>query len=203
MFFDVFLSVAWAFLVGAITPGPDVAMILGNTLLRGRKTGVFIGLGLATGIFIHGLYTIIGFGELYQKYVFFQDMIRYGGGAYLIYLGIRFFISSREKQDLTHTSHEVQTVKQAYFRGLLTNLLNPFAALFVISIILNETQGLGGSALFIPIGLSIIYALFNVGIVYILGNKFFLNKFLKVAQYVSVFSGIVLCFYGLKFIFLF
>ncbi len=70
-----------------ITPGPDTALTIRNSLIGGRKTGVFTALGVAIGLAIWAFAASIGLVALIvaSEPVFLA--VKYAGAAFLIYLG--------------------------------------------------------------------------------------------------------------------
>src|ERR1051326_8780688 len=82
-----------AFLLVAVaviaTPGPDTALTIRNTLLGGRKGGVFTGLGVATGQAIWTLATSAGIAALLVASEPVFRAVKYAGALYLAFLGLQ------------------------------------------------------------------------------------------------------------------
>ncbi|HEY3032598.1 MAG TPA: LysE family transporter, partial [Bradyrhizobium sp.] len=71
-----------------MTPGPDTAVTVRNTLLGGRLAGLATALGSATGLAIWALATSCGIVALLVASEFMFLAVKYAGAAYLIYLGL-------------------------------------------------------------------------------------------------------------------
>lgn len=129
------LSVAGIHLVALISPGPDFFMALRNSLTYSRKTGIFTAIGFGLGIGVHISYSLIGLALLISKSPMLFNIIKYLGAIYLLYLGVQ---SLREKTHIIHTSEidkqqDISPLK-AIGIGFLTNVLNPKATLFFLSL---------------------------------------------------------------------
>src|SRR5579872_6698771 len=110
--------------LGIISPGPDFFMILRNSLMYGRKAGLFSALGIATGCLVSFTILICGLKFLFA-YKTIQLLLGIICGIYLIYLGYKSIISKphHHEMQLKHKKNEPMYI---YFKnGILTNLLNP------------------------------------------------------------------------------
>jgi threonine/homoserine/homoserine lactone efflux protein len=110
-----------AFLVVAVvvivTPGPDTALTIRNTLTRGRRGGVLTAAGVAVGQVMWTAATSAGLAALLVASQPVFRGIRYAGAAYLIFLGLQALRGGR---------HAAGARAGAPFRqGLLSNLMNP------------------------------------------------------------------------------
>lgn len=126
------LAVAVITVLAVIAPGADFAMVVRNSYLYGRRTGVLAALGVAAGVLVHVTYTMLGVGLLIASSTFLFTVIKLVGAAYLVYIGVRTFRTRGEvtvdlgnKTDLTPSA--------ALRTGFLTNVLNPKTTLFVVS----------------------------------------------------------------------
>ena len=126
------LAVAVITVLAVIAPGADFAMVVRNSYLHGRRTGVLAALGVAAGVLVHVTYTMLGVGLLIASSTFLFTVIKLIGAAYLVYVGVRTFrtrgevtVDLENKTDLTPFA--------ALRTGFLTNVLNPKTTLFVVS----------------------------------------------------------------------
>jgi RhtB (resistance to homoserine/threonine) family protein len=113
-----------------VSPGPDMLLVLRNTLVRDRHYGALTALGVLTGNLIHIGYCVVGIAVLVSRYPVLFQVLRFAGASYLIYLGI---------QDLRNASREesngpstVAPCGSAYRQGFINNLLNPKGSLFYL-----------------------------------------------------------------------
>jgi len=92
--------------------------------------------GFGMGVAIHISYTLFGLTWVIAQSNFLLDLIKYLGAIYLIYLGISSIFSKRTSIQTTteHTPHPNINRFVAIRMGFLTNLLNPKATLFFLSL---------------------------------------------------------------------
>lgn len=118
----------------SLIPGSDTMFILGQSISNDRKTGIFSVLGMGSGILIHTMFVSLGLSALLQNSPMAFNIVKTLGAAYLIYLGIKSFMSQKSvlSDDLKGAEG---TTRKAYFQGMITNVLNPKVALFFLSLL--------------------------------------------------------------------
>lgn len=115
-----------------LTPGADTMYILGNSMSNGKKAGIMSALGISTGCIVHTILAALGLSVILAKSALAFNIIKYLGAAYLVYLGIRSFMSKSSL--LIHNGdNEKSSFKNIYFQGIITNVLNPKVALFFLA----------------------------------------------------------------------
>ncbi len=85
------------FLISAaltVTPGVDMALITRNTLRRGRRSAFVTTLGITTGLPVHALFSSVGLSLILSRSAAAFEVVKFLGAGYLIYLGVRTFISA-------------------------------------------------------------------------------------------------------------
>ena len=118
------------------TPGPLFVLIVRNSLMYSRKSGIWTAVGIAIGNFIHITYSVIGLALIIAASPITFNIIKFLGVGYLIYLGIKTFLAKMETQNadaMSDTSKDISPF-QAAKMGFLTNILSPKASLFFASI---------------------------------------------------------------------
>lgn len=124
--------------IGAITPGPDILLVLRYGLTFGLKHSVCAFLGIASGwiVFLGVIY--LGFG-IFLNTIVFQCILSLVGGLYLWYLSVcmvRFKVDEKAIQSQINTTDSPpQNFLASYIKGLVINLSNPKAILFFTTII--------------------------------------------------------------------
>ncbi|MGW3625459.1 LysE family translocator [Streptomyces sp. NPDC000880] len=126
------IAVAVITVLAVISPGADFAMVVRNSYLYGRTTGLLGAVGVAAGVLVHVTYTMFGVGLLIASSTALFTAIKLVGAAYLVYIGVRTF---RARPDLAVDleSKPGLTRLGALRTGFLTNALNPKTTLFVVS----------------------------------------------------------------------
>lgn len=135
------ITIAAVHLLAVISPGPDFAIVVRNSLVYSRKIAVYTALGIALGISVHVAYSILGIGLLISQSILLFNIIKYIGAGYLIYIGVKSFRSKPTPE--TAATPDAQTSQQAksavtntsaLWSGFLTNVLNPKATLFFLAL---------------------------------------------------------------------
>ncbi|MEU3409156.1 LysE family transporter [Streptomyces sp. NPDC006670] len=126
------IAVAVITLLAVVSPGADFAMVVRNSYLYGRSTGLFAAAGVAAGVLVHVSYTMLGVGLLIASSTALFTAIKLAGAAYLVWIGIRTF-RARSELTVDLESKPELTRLGALRSGFLTNVLNPKTTLFVVS----------------------------------------------------------------------
>jgi RhtB (resistance to homoserine/threonine) family protein len=128
-------TVAVLNLLAAISPGPDFIMTVKNSLRYSRHTGIYTGIGIGLGLSVHLIYCAAGIGYIISKSILLFSVIKILGAGYLIYIGLSSFFSKGLKLEITEEKTESDLTRIAAFKmGFLTNVLNPKATLFFLSL---------------------------------------------------------------------
>ena len=127
-----FLIFAFASLMLNITPGNDMMYVATRSTSQGVKAGIVSALGIAGGCIVHLLAAVIGLSAIVANSAIAFDIIKYSGAAYLVYLGIKAFISKQNKFSINEKI-EKQSLSKLFWQGALTNVLNPKVALFFLA----------------------------------------------------------------------
>lgn len=131
-----FIAIVGAFGIGAISPGPDFAMVLRQSIGHGRTPAIYTSSGIAAAILVHGTYTLLGLGLIISQSIVLFTLLKYAGAAYLIWLGVKAIMAPPPvaPKDIDTLRQENMGVGKAFGIGFLTNLLNPKAALFFLAL---------------------------------------------------------------------
>ncbi len=128
-------TVALLNLLAAVSPGPDFVMTVRNSLCYSRRAGIFTSLGISLGLGVHLIYCAAGVGYIISKSIVLFSIIKWLGVVYLIYMGIGSLLAKGSKLEVTgeRTGPDLSRL-QAFKMGFLTNVLNPKATLFFLSL---------------------------------------------------------------------
>lgn len=116
-----------------ITPGPDNAYITGRSLQLGWWGGAAAAIGVGCGCLVHVFATAVGLSALLAASSVAFNAIKLIGGAYLCYMGVRMLLSRGETETAGQGSAPTVTLRQVFWQGALTNVLNPKIALFFLA----------------------------------------------------------------------
>jgi threonine/homoserine/homoserine lactone efflux protein len=118
------------------TPGPLFVLIIRNSLVYSRKSGIWTAVGIAIGNLIHITYSIIGLKFLISTSEMVTNIIKFLGVGYLAYLGVKTLLVKINLQKTVTESenHQYISAFNAAKIGFLTNILSPHASLFFASV---------------------------------------------------------------------
>jgi threonine/homoserine/homoserine lactone efflux protein len=130
-----------------VTPGPDTALTIRNTLLGGRRGGVFAALGVATGQAIWALATSVGIVALLVASEPVFEAVKFLGAAYLVWLGGHALIAAWRNDWIAPTMAAGPRLRAAasFRQGVISDLGNPKMAVFFASLLPQFTPDGGAS----------------------------------------------------------
>lgn len=135
---NLILTIATIHLVACLSPGPDIFLVVLNSLRHGWRTGVATTAGILTGVSIQISLGIAGISYLLTRSKGMESGLALAGGAWLVYLGGRGLLSRHSSQSRGNPEDREEGPAsgflQAWTQGLLVNLLNPKALLFFLSL---------------------------------------------------------------------
>jgi threonine/homoserine/homoserine lactone efflux protein len=123
---------ALATFVLTATPGPGVLYVVGRSVGGGRRPGLASMLGIETGEAVYIAGAALGITALLAASPVALSVLRYGGAAYLVLLGIRAWRQDGRDGDLAAPDGG-RGNWSAYRRGLVVQLLNPKVAVFFLA----------------------------------------------------------------------
>ncbi|CAM4441187.1 MAG: Leucine efflux protein [Legionellaceae bacterium] len=136
--FSQLLTIGILILFAVMLPGPDFALVVKNTLLHSRRSGMFTTLGIGASNLIHMTYCSLGLALVISNSLLLFSFIKYLGAAYLIYLGIQSLLTSPRGQVIPEGNRSLKKSIQSdlisFRQGFLCNLLNPKATLFFLAL---------------------------------------------------------------------
>jgi threonine/homoserine/homoserine lactone efflux protein len=126
--FDLYLAFVAATTVLMLIPGPNVALIVANSVTYGTRFGLLTVAGTSAAMILQLAVAALGMAAVLGVVGTLFDWLRWAGVAYLLYLGIRQWRA--EPVDLTRTKPQPRSARQIFTRGLLVSLTNPKTLFF-------------------------------------------------------------------------
>ncbi len=164
--FSVLVPFIIASLVITFTPGPDIFLLIRNTLRDGVRTGFITMAGIFTGVAIISLMMISGVGLIVSQSEFGLMVLQIAGGGYLLYLGLgsawQAIRLSRSLPNSTQQPEVVKTKTNPYLTGLFTNLTNPKVLVFFVAFF-PQFLGNAESATWQLVFLTLVFVFFAAG----------------------------------------
>ncbi|WP_420465532.1 LysE family transporter [Panacagrimonas sp.] len=131
----LFAAVALAHALGVASPGPDFAVVMRQTLAHGRTGGVLTACGIGSGIVFHVAWGMFGLGWAVENLPGLLPLLRYGGAAFLLWMGVQALRTRPAQTTDPLTAHlNKRGAWRHYGIGLATNLLNVKALLFFVAL---------------------------------------------------------------------
>lgn len=195
------LTVALVHLLAVISPGPDFIMIVRNSLIYSRSTGIYSAIGLGLGILVHVTYSLVGIGLLIANSIILFNAIKFLGAAYLIYIGYKSLTSKTPKLNLQNQDQKQDISKLSALRiGFITNATNPKATLFFLSLftLVINPQTPFFIKLFMGIEMAIMTSVWFSIVAYLVSHHLVRNRISRIQHYSGKLIGVVLIGLGIK-----
>jgi threonine/homoserine/homoserine lactone efflux protein len=127
----------WLFILSGlllnITPGPDTAYILGRSIQLGWRGGAAAAIGICTGCLVHVFAAAIGLSALLMASSTAFAVLKLAGAAYLLFTGLAMLLSRPKPLAEVAAQGGGTSLRQVFWQGALTNVLNPKVALFFLA----------------------------------------------------------------------
>ena len=173
-------------IVGAMSPGPSLSVIIRNSIKYGRSSGFLSSIGHATGIGIYAAISISGLQFILINNVIIFHVIQFCGSIFLLILGIMFLRNSTQKL----SAEDDQKNINSFMQGFAISILNPkiliwFTAIFSQFIEVSYTSFTKFMMVFIASFIDGIWYIIVTIIVTGFGLKQFLENNTKTIQNIS------------------
>lgn len=195
-------SMLLVFTVAIVSPGPNFIFVVNRSLSDSRRAGFYSAFGVATGSGIFAASGLLGLLVLITTLPYFSTFIRYLGGGYLLYLGVTMLFSCRQSLVVATKTEGRDTMppQKAYWTGLMTNLTNPKAWAFYLSLftLMIENHYPSWAKVFLAISMFLIsfgwYALMAL----LISDRRVQGSFLRLQPLIKSVLGSLLILFGGK-----
>ncbi len=130
----VLLSLS-AVTLALMSPGPNIMAVIGTSMSVGRKQGIALALGVASGTFLWVSFAVLGFTAVISQYAIVMMALKILGGLYLLWLGFKAFRSAASHNDMSANAIRLNGSSAYFKRGLTVQMTNPKAALATLAIV--------------------------------------------------------------------
>jgi threonine/homoserine/homoserine lactone efflux protein len=127
-----------------VTPGPDMLLIASRSVSQGRMAGFASLAGIQAGTYCHAMAAAFGLSQLFLAVPFAYDALRFAGAIYLLYLAWKT-LRAKPQAAAALTISPALSPGRIFTQGLLTNILNPKMALFVLALFPQFVSLQGGN----------------------------------------------------------
>ncbi len=123
---EAWVALATVFTLGAMSPGPSLAVVLRNTMVGGRRQGVMTGIGHGIGFGIYAFLAAAGIATALTLHESTETVLKWGGITLLLWLGFNFLKASRgEPYESPEDASHGPSGRVGFAQGFAIALLNP------------------------------------------------------------------------------
>ena len=131
MDFKSILAISVICVLGAISPGPSLAVVINNTIQGGRKQGVLTGIGHGLGLGMYAFISVMGISSLITDNKQLFTMLQIMGSVFLIYISGKMILNQTNKQVIKINKEEVT---KGFFEGFMISFFNPKILMFFTAV---------------------------------------------------------------------
>lgn len=127
------LSLVSICILGAMTPGPSLAVVLKHTISGSRQNGVYVSVFHGLGVSLYAILTVLGMAIIIKETPWLFNLIKYSGIAFLLWLSFKS-LTSKASTNGQITNIAKPTFKKSAYEGFMIAFLNPKLAIFFIAL---------------------------------------------------------------------
>ena len=131
MTFLLFIQITFVCLLGAMSPGPSMMVVINNAIFKNKFNGILTAIGHGFGIGIYALFAVIGVGLIIRTNVFIFSSLKFLSIIFLFYLGIQ---AINKKNQIEYDKTNIKSGMQSFLQGLSISILNPKIFIWFIAI---------------------------------------------------------------------
>ena len=128
--FSLLLGLSFVCAMGAMSPGPSLAVVLRNTISGGRLQGIMTGVGHGIGFGIYALIAVTGLSALLLAHDSLFILLQWGGALVLLWLSYNMLTYIPSDEDKEHEGSK----RKGFMEGFLISFLNPKILVFLVAI---------------------------------------------------------------------
>jgi threonine efflux protein len=117
--------------LGQFSPGPDMILLTRTALAEGAKAGAVMAIGIATGLTVHASVAVAGLAVAYEQSPGLRKTISWSAAAYLLWLAWCLLRAACSPPAASDENIPAPSSRGPFLRGLICNLLNPKAVIFL------------------------------------------------------------------------
>jgi len=187
----------------ALAPGPDNIFVLTQSALYGKASGLWVTLGLCTGMIVHTAAVALGVAVIFQASAAAFTVLKLAGAAYLLYLAWQAFQASAARVESGEANR--LAFGRLYRRGIIMNVTNPKVSVFFLAFLPQFTDPGRGSVPMQLISLGVLFIMVTVFIfsgIALLAGKLgeWLNRSARIQLVMNRVAGCVFAGLALKLI---
>ena len=118
-------------LLGAMSPGPSMAVVINNAIFKGRYNGILTAIGHGIGIAVYATFAVLGLGLIIKTNAFIFNGLKILSIIFLIFIGLKSILNTK-KLNLEDKDLKENTV--SFLQGFSISILNPKIFVWFIAV---------------------------------------------------------------------
>ena len=127
----ILIQIFFICLLGAMSPGPSMVVVINNAIFKGRYNGILTSIGHGIGIAIYATFTVLGLGILINTNIFIFNSLKILSIILIIFIGVKLILN-KEKLNLNNKDIKENTI--SFLQGFSISILNPKILVWFIAI---------------------------------------------------------------------
>ena len=128
----IFIKIFTVCLLGAMSPGPSMVVVINNAVFKNRFHGILTSLGHGIGIGLYAFFAVLGIALIIKTNIFVFNTIKMLSIIFLMYLGFKSIVTSDDQLDFNEKNFKGSMT--SFFQGLSISLLNPKIFIWFLAI---------------------------------------------------------------------
>ena len=104
----IFIQVFTVCLLGAMSPGPSMALVINNAIFKGRHNGILTSLGHGIGITVYATFAVLGVGLIIKTNILIFNSLKVLSIIFLIFIGIKSILN---KEQLNLKKNDIKKIR--------------------------------------------------------------------------------------------
>lgn len=118
-------------LLGAMSPGPSMAVVINNAIFKGRYAGILTAIGHGIGISVYAIFAVLGLGLIIKTNVLIFNGLKILSIIFLIFIGVKSILN-KKTLDLEKKNLKKNTI--SFIQGFSISILNPKIFVWFIAV---------------------------------------------------------------------
>ena len=118
-------------LLGAMSPGPSMAVVINNAIFKGRYNGIITSIGHGIGIAVYATFAVLGLGLIIKTNIFIFNSLKILSIIFLIFIGVKSILN---KEKLNLKKNDIKENSVSFLQGFSISVLNPKILIWFIAI---------------------------------------------------------------------
>ncbi len=193
MTFLLFSQIFFVCLLGAMSPGPSMVVVVNNAIFKSKFSGILTALGHGFGISIYALCAVIGIGVILQTNIIVFNSLKLLSIFFLFYLGTQ---TIRSRGKIEFGVNQNKNFTKSFSQGLMISIFNPKILIWFIAIYSQFMSYDNNMTLNVALVLiaGTVDALWYILLVNLVTSKKILDQIRKKSSLIQVVVGYLLIF---------